>query len=326
MRLAILSDYQNVALTFADWSDVARQTTIDVFTEPFQNQQQMIQSLKDYEIICAMRERVAFPRSVFEQLPNLKFLATTGEVNFSIDLSAAADYGVIVSGTDNGSGYAATAELAWGLILDLTRNITREHNALLQGKWQTTIGRDLRGLTLGVLGLGNIGRTVAGYGYAFGMNVLSWSKHMTQQQAAEAGATLVPLETLMAEADVISIHLILSDRTRNLIDDRMLGRMKPSAILINTSRGPIVQETALIEALQERRIAGAGLDVFEHEPIALDHPYRSLDNVLLTPHLGYVTEETYNLFFPQIVENVAAFLAGAPIRLCTNDLSHPFLQ
>jgi D-3-phosphoglycerate dehydrogenase len=325
MKLAVVSDYQSVALTSADLSNVARQVHIDVFSAPFKDFEDTVRGLQDYEIICAMRERVPFPRQLFERLPKLKFLASPGIVNFAIDLKAAADCGVVVSGTSNGPGLHTTAELAWGLILDLSRHITREHNAVMQHRWQTTIGRRLSGRTLGLVGLGNIGSMVAGYGRAFGMDVLAWSTNLTPERAAAAGATYVPLDKLMARSDVISIHVILSDRTRGLIDDGLIRKMKPTAILVNTSRGPIVEENALANALTEKRIAGAGLDVFEPEPIAASHPLRSLDNVVITPHLGYVTEEVYEIFYGQLVEDVEAFLRGKPIRRYTNSLERPFL-
>jgi phosphoglycerate dehydrogenase-like enzyme len=326
MKIAITSDYQKVALKSADWSKVARVAQIDVYSEPFKNFDDTVQHLKDYEIICAMRERIPFPRALFERLPRLKFLASPGVVNFAIDLKAAAEHGVIVSGTGNGPGLHTTAELAWGLVLDLTRHITREHNAVVQqGKWQTTLGRRLAGRTLGLVGLGNIGSMVAGYGRAFGMNVLAWSANLTRERAAAAGAKHVPLDELMERSDVISVHVILSDRTRGLLDDRLIRKMKPTAIIVNTSRGPIIDEVALVHALRERWIAGAGLDVFEPEPIPAGHPYRSLDNVLITPHLGYVTEEVYDVFYGELVEDVEAFLAGRPIRRYTNNLAAPFL-
>lgn len=326
MKIAITSDYQSVALRSADWSRLAKQAEIDVFSEPFRDVAHTIESLKGYDIICAMRERIPFTRAMFEGLPNLKFLTSPGIVNFAFDIKAAADHGVVVSGTSNGPGLHTTAELAWGLVLDLTRHITREHNAVLADRWQTTVGRRLCGLTLGLVGLGNIGSMVAGYGRAFGMDVLAWSENLTDEKAAAAGATRVPLEELMRRSDVVSIHVILSDRTRGLIDNRMLSLMKPDAILVNTARGPIIEEQALVRALGERRLAGAGLDAFDSEPIPQGHPYRTLDNVLLTPHLGYVTKEVYAIFYGQMVENVEAFLVGRPIREYTNDLAKPFRE
>ena len=327
MKLAIVSDYQSVGLKSADWSNVQRQVHIDVFTAPVVGLDATVAMMEDYEIVCGMRERIPFPRALFERLPKLKFLTTPGIVNFAIDIKAAADHGVIVSGTSNGPGLHTTAELTWGLVLDLVRHITREHNAVMNGhRWQTTVGRRLHGLTIGLIGLGHIGSMVAGYARAFGMEVLAWSANLTPEQAEAGGAKYVSLDELMSHSDVVSVHVILSERTRGLIDDRALRRMKKDAVIVNTSRGPIIDEPALVAALTERRIAGAALDVFEPEPLAPDHPLRALDNVIITPHIGYVTEEVYGVFYPQMAENIEAFLAGKPIRRYTNNLSAPFME
>jgi phosphoglycerate dehydrogenase-like enzyme len=263
--------------------------------------------------VVAMRERTAFPRPLLEKLPKLRLLVTTGMRNASIDMQAAADQGVTVCGT-SGLPYP-TAELTWGLVLALFRRIAVEDRATREGQWQTTLGLGLNGKTLGVIGLGTLGSRVARYGKAFEMEVLAWSQNLTAERAAEAGATLVGKEELLRRSDVVSLHLVLSDRTRGLLGARELGLMKRTAYLVNTSRGPIVDEAALVRALQDGAIAGAGLDVFEPEPLPLDHPFRKLPNTVITPHLGYVTEETYRVFFGHALEDVQAFLRGAPVRV-----------
>jgi phosphoglycerate dehydrogenase-like enzyme len=260
-----------------------------------------------------MRERTAFPRALLEKLPKLRLLVTTGMRNASIDVKAAAEGGITVCGT-SGVPYP-TAELTWGLLLALFRRIAVEDRATREGKWQTTLGLGLNGKTLGVIGLGTLGSRVARYGKAFEMEVLAWSQNLTAKRAAEVGATLVGKDELLRRSDVVSIHLVLSDRSRGLVGARELGLMKRTAYLVNTSRGPIVDEAALIRALQDGTIAGAGLDVFEPEPLPLDHPFRKLPNTVITPHLGYVTEETYRVFFGHALEDVQAFLRGAPVRV-----------
>jgi phosphoglycerate dehydrogenase-like enzyme len=261
----------------------------------------------------ALRERTAFPRSVLERLPNLKLLTTAGMRNAAIDVTAATELGILVCGT-GGSG-SGTPELTWGLILALLRQIPREDAATRAGRWQETVGIDLQGATLGLLGLGNIGSAVARVGQAFGMELLAWSQNLTPERAAACGARLVEKDELLARADVLTVHLILSKRTRGLLGARDLGLMRPSAYLINTSRGPIVDEAALIDVLQRRAIAGAALDVFDQEPLPQGHPFLSMDNVVLTPHLGYVTRNSYRVFYGQTLENVEALLAGEPVRV-----------
>jgi len=269
--------------------------------------------LRDFDVVMAMRERTPFPRALLTRLPRLRLLVTTGMRNAAIDLGAATERGILVCGTA-GLPYP-TAELAWGLILSLARHIPTEDRATREGRWQETLGRGLNGKTLGVLGLGTLGSRVARVGQAFEMTVLAWSQNLTRERAREVGATLVDRDELLARADVVSIHLVLSERTRGLIGTRELGLMKPSAYLVNTSRGPIVDEAALVHALRNGTIAGAGLDVFDEEPLPLDHPLRHLPNTVITPHLGYATEETYRLFYGQAVEDITAYLAGQPIRV-----------
>jgi D-3-phosphoglycerate dehydrogenase len=312
-RCAILDDYQNVALSLGDWKSLS-DVEVQVFNKPLGDQAAVIKALQGFPIVSLMRERTPFPRAVFEGLPDLKLLLTSGMRNAAIDLVAAKERTVVVCGTE--SPGSPTAELAWGLMLELTRKIGYE-NARLKGGvwWQTTIGHDLGGKTLGVVGLGKLGSKVAQVGRAFGMKVIAWSQNLTDDKVREAGATLVSKEDLFRQADFISVHLQLSPRTRGLIGARELGLMKPTAYFINTSRGPIVEEAALLEVLRAGRIAGAGLDVYDIEPLPVDHPLRKLDNAVLTPHLGYVTEDTYRNFYPQMVENIRAWQAGKPLRV-----------
>jgi phosphoglycerate dehydrogenase-like enzyme len=312
-RVAVLDDYQNVALQMADWSSLPKDVEVRVFQDHLKDEDSLVGRLKDFEIVMAMRERTAFPRSVFERLPNLKLVTTTGMRNAAIDMQAASDHGVTVCGT--GGVIYPTAELTWGLILSLLRHIHREDRAVRGGRWQISMGVDLNGKTLGVIGLGNLGSQVATVGKAFQMNVIAWSQNLTAERAASLGAKLVSKDELLSQSDIVTRHLVLSDRTRGLLGARELGLMKPSAYLINTSRGPIVDEQALAEVLQNRRIAGAGLDVFGDEPLPLDDPLRHLENTVITPHIGYVTENTYKIFFDQTVENIKAFLDGTAIRV-----------
>ena len=313
-RCAILDDYQNVALSAADWSKVSGDLEIQVFNAHLGATDKVIAALQGFEIVCAMRERTAFPRDVIEKLPQLKLLITTGMRNASIDVAAAKARGVVVCGTP--AVGSPTSGIAIGLMLELTPRIGYENARMKAGvPWQTTIGLDLEGLTLGVLGLGKLGARTARIAQAFGMKVIAWSQNLTPEKCQEAGVAYAGKEDLFRQADIVSIHLVLSDRTRGLIGARELGLMKPSAYLVNTSRGPIVDETALVHALGNGTIAGAGLDVFDEEPLPPDHPLRHLSNTVITPHLGYVTEETYRLFYAQAVEDIVAFLAGQPIRV-----------
>lgn len=312
IRVAILDDYQGVALAMADWQSLHPRAQIQAFPDHLADQKALAQRLHAFEAVVLMRERTPFPRALFETLPNLRLVVTAGLRNASIDLAAATERKVQVCGTEM-LPYP-TAELTWGLILALFRQIPREDRATRDGRWQTTLGRGLKGKTLGLLGLGKLGGQVARIGRAFGMEVIAWSQNLTAERAAEAGATLVAKDELFARADLVSIHVVLSQRTRGLVGAAELGRMKSSAFLVNTSRGPIVDEAALLAVLRERRIAGAALDVFEPEPLPPNHPLLALDNVVITPHLGYVTEEGYRLLYGQAVDGIRAFLDGKVLR------------
>jgi len=316
VRCAILDDYQNVALAMADWSKVRGDVAIEVFNEYLGSAENVVAALKGFAIICAMRERTAFPRAVIEALPELKLLITTGMRNAAIDIEAAKARGVVVCGTPVFGN--ATAAIATGLMLELVRRIGYENARLKAGAaWQSTIGLDLEGMTLALLGLGRLGTRMAEIGRAFRMKIIAWSQNLTPEKCAEAGVEPVSRDELFRRADFLSIHLQLSPRTRGLIGGNELALMKPSAYFINTSRGPIVEEAALIAALRERRIAGAGLDVFDVEPLPVAHPLRRLDNVVLTPHLGYVVEQNYRVFFAGMVDAIRAFLDGKPVRVLT---------
>lgn len=311
MRCAILDDYQNVALSMADWSPVKGDLDIKVFTNHLGPADNVVKALAGVNIVCAMRERTPFPREVLARLPALRLLVTTGARNAAIDVAAARDLNILVCGTQ-GSG-PSTAELTFGLILELTRKIGHEAARLKAGAaWQTTIGTELYGKTLGVVGLGRLGAHVAAIAKAFKMRVLAWSPNLTADACAAAGVVYADKDTLLRDCDIVTIHLVLGPRSRGLIGARDLGLMKKTAYLINTARGPIVDGAALLEALRGRRIRGAGLDVFDVEPLPRDHPLRGLDNVVLTPHLGYVTEEAYRVFYAQTIEDIGAFLSGAP--------------
>jgi phosphoglycerate dehydrogenase-like enzyme len=311
-RIAVLDDYQRVARRFADWSRLDGHE-VTFFHEPLDEPGRV---LAPFDVVCAMRERTPFPAELLERLPNLRLLVTTGQRNASIDLGAAARQGVTVCGTEG--SWQATTELAFGLMLALARHIPQEYAAIRDGGWQTTVGVSLDGRTLGIVGLGRLGSAAARIGAAFGMRLIAWSENLTAERAAECGAELVSKDDLFAAADFVTIHLVLSRRTRGLIGARELGLMKPTAFLVNTSRGPIIDEAALLAALEGGTIAGAGLDVFDREPLPVDHPLRSAPNTALTPHLGYVTEDTYRLFFEQTVEDIEAFLAGQPVRVIGN--------
>ncbi len=316
LRCAILDDYQNVALASADWSKVDNDVETKVFNAHLGGADKVVAALKDFAIICAMRERTAFPRAVIEALPALKLLITSGMRNASIDLAVAKARGVVVCGTPAFGN--ATAAIATGLMLELARHIGYENARLKAGApWQSTIGLDLEGLTLSLLGLGRLGTRMAEIGRAFKMNVIAWSQNLTPKKCAEAGAERVSRKDLFRHADFLSIHVQLSDRTRGLVGAPELDLMKKSAYLINTSRGPIVEEAALLAALRNKRIAGAGLDVFDIEPLPVDHPLRKLDNVVLTPHLGYVAEQNYRAYYAGMVEDIRAYLDGAPVRVLT---------
>ena len=306
MKVAILDDYQDVALRLADWSGVRRRAEITVFNDHLADPAAVVERLRPFDVVCVMRERTPLSRDILQQLPRLKLIASTGPRNAAIDMRAAAERGIVVTAT----GYESTPtiELSWALILASARQLAREAASVRDGGWQTRIGTNLRGKCLGVIGLGNIGKEVARIALAFGMTVIAWSQNLTSEIASAAGATLVDKDALFRQADFVTIHLILSRRTSGLVGAAELALMKPTAWLINTSRGPIVDQAALIETLQARRIAGAALDVFEIEPLPADHPFRRLDNVLATPHIGYVTEELYRTFYGDAAASIAAWL------------------
>jgi phosphoglycerate dehydrogenase-like enzyme len=309
MKIAILDDYQNVALEMADWSSIAGRADITVFNDHIADPDAVIERLLPFDVICVMRERTPLPREIIERLPQLKLIASTGSRNASIDTVAAGERGIRVTAT----GYRSTPtiEMTWALILASARHIVRESNSVRDGSWQTSIGRELDGKVLGVLGLGNIGREVARVGIAFGMKIIAWSQNMTPEIAEAAGATFVTKEELFRQADVATVHLILSKRTRGLVAAAELALMKPNSWLINTSRGPIVDEGALIQSLRARTIAGAALDVFDTEPLPADHPSRTFDNVLATPHVGYVAEDLYRTFYGGAAASITAWLYEA---------------
>jgi phosphoglycerate dehydrogenase-like enzyme len=306
LKVAILDDYQNVALKLADWSGVRRRAEISVFNDHVADTAAVVERLRPFDVVCVMRERTSLTREILQQLPQLKLIASTGPRNASIDMAAAEERGIRVTAT----GYRSTPtiEMTWALILASARHIVRESNSVHNGGWQTAVGRELDGKVLGVLGLGNIGGEVARIGRAFGMKVIAWSQNMTPQIAEAAAATLVTKDELFRQADVVTIHLILSKRTRGLVGTAELALMKPMSWLINTSRGPIVDEGALLRALTSRAIAGAALDVFDAEPLPADHPLRALDNVLATPHIGYVAEDLYQTFYGDAAVSITAWL------------------
>ena len=313
MRCVVLDDYQNVAGVSADWS--AAGVELVSLTEHIADEAALADRVAGAEVLVAMRERTRFPPTLFDRLPDLRLLVTTGMANAAIDLPAAAAHGVTVCGT---SGIVTpTSELTWGLIHALARHIVADDATMRAGGWQTRIGVGLSGQRLGLLGLGRIGGLVARVGLAFGMDVVAWSQHLTAERAGEVGARLVEKDELLATSDVVSIHLVLSDRTLGLIGANELAAMKTTALLVNTSRGPIVDHDALVTALRDGTIAGAGLDVFDVEPLPADDPLRSLPNTVLTPHTGYVTADCYEIFYRQIVEDIAAWRGGQPVRVIT---------
>jgi phosphoglycerate dehydrogenase-like enzyme len=311
--VTILDDYQGVALSSTDWSPVSEAYTLDVIGEHIADRDALVARLRDSAVVVAMRERTPFPAEVLKSLPALRLLITTGMVNASIDLAAAAAAGVTVCGT--GGAGNAMPELTIGMIIALTRNFAKEDAAIRAGGWQHTIGPGLSGSTLGVVGLGRLGTPVAALAQAFGMKVIAWSPHLSAERAAEHGVRAVTKAELFSQSDVITVHVPLADGTRGMVGADDLALMKPTAYLVNTSRGPIVDQAALVEALRQNRIAGAGLDVYDTEPLPLDDPLRSLPNTLLLPHIGYVTTEAYRVFYRDAVEDIVAFDAGAPVRV-----------
>ena len=314
-RVAVLDDFQSVAERMTDWSRLGSRFEVDFFRDHLDGEDQLVARLEPYAAIVAMRERTPFPRSVLARLPGLRVLVATGMHHQTIDFDAARERGVVVCGTDGGLGLASTTEHVWALILGLARNIAVEDAAIRAGGWQVAIGPVLTGKTLGVLGLGNLGRTLIPVARAFGMRVVAWSRNLTDERAAAEGIDRVDQGIFFRESDVITVHLKLGPRSIGYVGAEHFALMKPSALFVNTSRGPVVDEAALIDALRSRRIAGAALDVFDREPLPIDHPLRSLPNTLLTPHMGYVSADSYRIFYSQAVEALLAFRAGRPVRV-----------
>lgn len=318
MKLAILDDYQRLARKSADWERLRpRGVEVTVFDAAFASQEEAAAKLAPFEILVLMRERTPFPRALVERLPNLRFVAMTGLRSASLDAKACTERRIAISNTRPGSTTAVTAELAFALILSAARDLAKAERGMRAGRWHEGLagGTVLEGKRLGVLGLGKLGGRVAGYAKAFGMDVVAWSQNLTPERAAEAGAKLVTREELLRSSDFVTIHLVLSERTRGLVGTAEFAQMKPGAVLVNTSRGPIVDETALLDALASGRLAHAALDVFEREPLPADHPLRRVENVTLCPHLGYVSEDVYRTFWGDALENVEAWLDGKPIRV-----------
>ena len=306
LKAAILDDYQMVSTSFADWSVITDRVELTIFDQHESDQTRLIQRLQPFGILCVMRERTPLNRKILSQLPNCKLIISTGVRNASIDLPAAEEFGITVKNT----GYLASGapELTWGLLLAIARHIPQEFQNIQSGKWQTTVGTDLKGKTIGIIGLGRIGIRIAKYAQAFEMRILAWSPNLTKEKAIEAGAILVTKDELFKESDFITIHMVLSERSKELIKMHDLKLMKSTAFLINTSRGPLIRESDLIEVLTERKIRGAALDVYDTEPLNPDHPFRKLDNVLATPHIGFVTEDTYHLFYQDTVRAIESWL------------------
>jgi phosphoglycerate dehydrogenase-like enzyme len=315
VRIAVLDDYQHVAEGMADWSAIPN-AEVTFFHDTLKDEDSLVARLEPFEILATMRERTRLPANVLDRLPNLKLLAGTGARQAHVDMEAAARNGVVVCGTGGGGG-STTGELAWGLIISLMKHIPSQDQALRQGQWQKGLVSDMVGKTLGIMGLGRIGAQMASIAHAFGMPVIAWSRTLTPERAAEHGAIYVSWDELFTQSDVVTVHVPLSDISRGWITARELGLMKPTAYLINTSRGPIVQEEALLDALRNRTIAGAGLDVYDQEPLPAGHPILSLDNVVVTPHLGYATEETLSRWYRDIVDNINAYLQGEPHNVLT---------
>ncbi|NWB29585.1 D-2-hydroxyacid dehydrogenase family protein [Pseudomonas gingeri] len=313
LQIAVIDDWQGVAGDVVDWSALDGVGQVHFLHDYPADHGVMAERLAGFDVICVMRERSTFDEALLQQLPRLKLLVTGGMRNAALDIKAATALGIQVCGTD--SYKHAAPELTWALVMALSRNLLKEANSLRAGNWQQGLGNDLYGKTLGILGLGSIGQKIARYGQAFGMRVIAWSENLTPERAAESGVEYVSKQTLFEQADLLSVHLVLSDRSRGLVDAKALGWMKPSAYLINTARGPIVDEQALIAALENGRLAGAALDVFEQEPLPTDHPLRTLDNVLATPHVGYVSQNNYRMFYSQMIEDIQAWAADKPIRV-----------
>jgi phosphoglycerate dehydrogenase-like enzyme len=308
VKIAVLDDYQQVAFKFADWSAIKAKAEIKVFTDHIADEKTVVERLLPFNVVCVMRERTPLNRNILSQLPNLKLIVTTGMRNASIDIKAVEEFGITLKYT----GYleSGAPEMTWALIMGIARHIPQESNNFKSGGWQTTIGGDFKGKTMGILGMGRVGSKIAAYAKAFDMNVIAWSPNLTAEKATESGAQLVSKEELFKQADFVSVHMVLSDRSRGIVGKEDLSLMKPTAYFINTSRGPLVDEIALIEILQQHKIAGAAIDVFNTEPLPVDHPFRKLDNLLATSHVGYVTENTYKLFYTDTVKAVEEWLAS----------------
>ena len=320
IRVAVLDDYQHVAANLADWSPVTQRATVDFFHDHLGDYDQVVAKLADYDIVVAMRERTRFPRTVLERLPKLKLITNTGHYMAHIDLPYADERGIVVCETVRKPGpTGAVAELSFALMLALARNLINEDRSVREGRWQNGVGIQLGGKRMGVLGLGRSGAPVTQMGRAFEMDVVAWSQNLTPERCAELGVTYVDKETLFRTSDFIHVQLVLSRRTRGLVGAAEFALMKPTAFLINTSRGPIVDEAALLAALHAGTIAGAGLDVFDQEPLPLDHPLRTAPRTILTPHVGYVNDNSYDSFYVQAVENITGFLDGTPIRRLNPD-------
>ncbi len=318
MKVAVLDDYQSVAESMADWSQLPPGAEVTFFSDHLVSEDALAERLASFDVVTGMRERTPFPRSLLQRLPNLRLLVTTGRRNASFDIAAATDLGIAVCGTD-GAGEGPT-ELTWGLILGIVRQIPLEDRLSREGHWGTTVGVGLKGKTIGLLGLGHIGSLVARVANAFDMNVIAWSQNLTAERACEGGAALVDKDTLFQDSDIVSVHVVLSQRTRGLVGARELALMKPTAYLINISRGPIVDELALVDVLQRRAIAGAALDTFDVEPLPKDHPLLQLDNTLICPHLGYVTDDSYRAMYAGVIEDIRAFSSGEPVRMINEEV------
>jgi len=313
IRVAVLDDYTGLASDYADWKRLPSHVHVTFFRDHIEDQARLVEALAPYDVVCAMRERTTFPRNVLANLPKLRLIMSASRFNASIDYAAARERGILVCGTERYT--SSTPEMTWALICATTRFICAEDRSIRSGGWQTKVGLDLHGATLGLVGLGEIGTRIAAIGRVFGMNVIAWSQNLTDELAKERGASRVSKEELFWRSDVVSVHVKLSDRTRGLIGAAEFAAMKATAHFVNTSRGPIVSEAALIAALQANRIAGAALDVYDHEPLPLDHPLRKLENVILSPHSGYATQGTFRTFYGGMLEGIEAWLAGAPIRV-----------
>lgn len=315
IRVAVLDDYQQVGREMADWSSLGPDVQVEFLAQPLGEMDAAAAALAGFDVVCLMRERQPLPAGLIRRLPRLKLIVVTGAHNRTLDLEAASAAGIHVCHTRGGESLHATTELAWALILAALRHVPLEDRRMRQGLWQGTVGRTLHGRRLGLLGLGRLGARMAEVAKVFGLDVVAWSENLTQARCDELGVRRVDRDTLFRQSDIVSLHLVLSERTQGIVGAAELALMRPDAILINTSRGPLVDEAALVRALQARRIAAAGLDVYDIEPLPADHPLRSLDNAVLSPHLGYVTEGTYRMFFADMVENIAAWQQGTPLRV-----------